>query len=303
MDYAVIGMGAVGGYYGCRLAQAGKRVHFLMRSDYAYVKEHGYEVDSYLGSFHLDQLHLYDRAEQMPPCDVVFVALKTTANHLLPQLLPPLLKPDTLVVLVQNGIGVEADVQQMFPCLQLAAGVAFINCAKSGPGRLIHRGYGHITLANYSCRDPRRLEQVAADFNQSGVRAQLGDYNETRWRKAILNLATNGVTVLLNARCDQLIAHPASRQLVYDLMVEGVHAAQACGVTALTEDFADQLLASTARTVFATSMKYDFDHHQPMEVQYLYTRPLQEAAAHGCQLPKLSLVEQQLRYLNQSLDR
>jgi 2-dehydropantoate 2-reductase len=61
----------------------------------------------------------------MPQVDVVLVGLKSTNEHLLRTLLPPLLHRDTLVVLIQNGIGLEADVQTWFPDLALAAGLAF----------------------------------------------------------------------------------------------------------------------------------------------------------------------------------
>ena len=54
MRYGVIGTGAIGGYYGGRLAQHGHDVHFLLRSDYEYVKANGFQVDSSEGSFHLD---------------------------------------------------------------------------------------------------------------------------------------------------------------------------------------------------------------------------------------------------------
>lgn len=298
MKYAIIGMGAVGGYYGSRLAKHGHDVHFLVRSDFAHVREHGLSVDSYLGSYHLHNLNVYDDVSTMPKCDVVLVCLKTTANQQLAWLLPPLLKPTTIVVLVQNGIGVESDVQCMFPRLQLAAGVAFINCAKSGAGSLVHHKYGSITLCDYSCSSPQVLHAVAADFCSSQVPAQVADFVETRWRKNILNMATNGVTVMLNARCDQLMAHPSSCQLVRDLMSEGVRAAQACGASTIHYDLVDQLAESTSQTVFATSMKYDYDHNLPMEIEYMYTRPILEAERLGCHLPLLRMLEQQLRYFD-----
>ncbi len=52
--YGVIGVGAIGGYYGCKLAHSGQEVHFLLHSDYEFVKERGMQVDSCDGSFHLD---------------------------------------------------------------------------------------------------------------------------------------------------------------------------------------------------------------------------------------------------------
>ena len=87
-----------------------------------YVKQHGLQVDSCDGSFHLDDVNAYLYTKDMPSCDVVLVCLKSVNNGKLQSLLPPLLHSKTLVVLIQNGIGVEEDVQKMFPDVQLAAG-------------------------------------------------------------------------------------------------------------------------------------------------------------------------------------
>ena len=66
MRYGIIGTGAIGGYYGAKLAHAGQEVHFLLRSDYEYVKQHGLQVDSCDGSFHLDDVNAYQHTEEMP---------------------------------------------------------------------------------------------------------------------------------------------------------------------------------------------------------------------------------------------
>lgn len=64
MNYAIIGTGGIGGYYGSRLAQSGRDVHFLLHRDYAFVKEHGLQVDSCDGSFHLDSPAVYGDARE-----------------------------------------------------------------------------------------------------------------------------------------------------------------------------------------------------------------------------------------------
>ncbi len=104
MSYAIIGTGAVGGYYGGRLAQSGQDVHFLFHRDYEHVREHGLTVHSCAGDFRLDHVNAYRSTTDMPQCDVVLVALKTVNETLLRDLLPPLLHKNTLVVLIQNGI-------------------------------------------------------------------------------------------------------------------------------------------------------------------------------------------------------
>lgn len=299
MRYGVIGTGAIGGYYGARLAQSGQEVHFLLHKDYDYVKEHGLQVDSCNGSFHLDEPHVYRQTGDMPSCDVVLVCLKSVNNHLLRELLPPLLQPATLVVLIQNGIGVEQDVAQMFPGLRLAAGLAFICSAKTEPGRIDHQCYGQINLGNYSCDDPALVEQVVADFNAAGVKAGLVEYQEARWKKAVWNMPFNGMTVALNTQTNLLLQHEATRQLIREQMLEVIGAAQHLGVKNIDASFAEKMIKMTDEmTPYSPSMKLDFDFHRPMEIHYLYTRPLQIAREAGFRMPKLEMLEAELRFLS-----
>ena len=291
-------MGAIGGFYGAKLAHAGKEVHFLSHSDYQYVKERGLQVDSCDGSFHLPQINAYGAASDMPKCDVVLIGLKTVNNHLLPELLPPLLKEDTLVVLIQNGIGVEEDVQKMFPEVQLAAGLAFICSAKTEPGRVNHQCYGYINIGNYSCKQQEKIDEVVDDFRKAGVDANEVEYLEARWKKAVWNMPFNGMTVALNTQTDILLQHPSTLQLIKDQMMEVIEAAQACGVKNIDESFAEKMIYNTVHmTPYSPSMKLDFDFKRPMEINYLYTRPIEKAREAGYQMRKLEMLEQELRFL------
>jgi len=297
MKYAVIGTGGIGGYYGGKLARSGQEVHFLFRSDYDYVKEHGLQVDSCDGSFYLPKINAYDTTENIPDVDVVIVCLKTTTNHKLSKLLPPLLKPDTIVILIQNGIGVEQDVEQMFPGIQLVAGLAFICTAKTEPGHVNHQCYGSINFGNYSCRDEGKFNQMVADFTKAGVKAGVVEYHEARWRKAVWNMPFNGMTVVLNTQTDSLLKNPSTRQLIREQMMEVVGAASALGVT-IDETFVDQMIQTTDEmTPYSPSMKLDYDFHRLMEIDYLYTRPIAEARKVGFRMPKLEMLEAELRFI------
>ena len=298
MRYGIIGVGAIGGYYGSKLAYSGQEVHFLSHSDYEFVKEHGMQVDSCNGSFHLDQVNVYQNAVDMPKCDVVIVGLKTTNNHLLPELLSPLLHEHTAVVLIQNGIGVEADVQKMFPNVQLIAGLAFICSAKTEPGRVNHQCYGSINLANYSCKDESLFNSILKDFTDANIQAASVPYDEARWKKAVWNMPFNGMTVALNTRTDLLLKNPATRQLIRDLMMEVVGASRALGISGVDETFVEKMIQMTDEmTPYSPSMKLDFDFHRPMEIYYLYTRPIEIARAAGFRMAKLEMLEAELRFL------
>ena len=298
MRYGIIGTGAIGGYYGAKLAHAGQEVHFLLHSDYEYVKQHGLQVDSCDGSFHLADVNVYQHSEDMPPCDVVLVGLKSVNNKKLRSLLPPLLQAHTLVVLIQNGIGVEEDVQKMFPDVQLAAGLAFICSAKTEPGLVSHQCYGSINLANYSCKDEALMQAVVDEFRQAGIETGLVEYHEARWKKAVWNMPFNGMTVALHTQTDQLLKNKATRQLIREQMMEVVCAAQHLGVKNLDASFVDKMIETTdAMTPYSPSMRLDYDFHRPMEIYYLYTRPLEIAREAGCPMPKLEMLEAELRFL------
>ena len=297
MRYAIIGTGAIGGYYGAKLVRAGRDVHFLLHSDYEYVRQHGLRIESCDGDFTLPHVNAYRRAADMPACDVVIVGMKNVNNHMLPDLVRPVLKPGGIVLLIQNGIGVEADMQKALPEAQLAAGLAFICSAKAGPGLIRHQCYGSINIGNYSCRDRELFDRLLADLQDAGITAAEVDYATARWRKAVWNMPFNGMTVALDTRTDLLLKNPATRHLIREQMMEVVGAAQALGVRGLDEKFVDKMIADTlAMTPYSPSMKLDYDNGRPMEIYYLYTRPIEEARKAGFSMPRLAMLEAELRF-------
>jgi len=298
MRYAVIGMGAIGGYYGGKLAYSGQEVHFLLHSDYKYVRENGLRVDSCDGSFSLPKINAYQSASEMPRVDVVLVGLKTTNNRLLQELLPPLLHDDTVVVLIQNGIGVEEDLEQAFPGIQLVAGLAFICSSKTQPGVVSHQCYGHINFGNYSCKDSLRFNEIVSDFNHAGIQAGVVEYHEARWKKAVWNMPFNGMTVALNTQTDLLLKNPSTRQLIREQMLEVVSIARALGVDHVDEAFVEKMIQMTDEmTPYSPSMKLDYDFRRPMEIGYLYSRPIAKAHEAGLRVPKLEMLEAELQFI------
>jgi 2-dehydropantoate 2-reductase len=234
----------------------------------------------------------------MPKCDVVLVGLKSVNNGMLKELLTPLVGADTLVVLIQNGIGVEDDVQKMFPGVQLAAGLAFICSAKTEPGVVNHQCYGSINLANYSCRDEAKMQAVVDEFRAAGIETGLVEYNEARWKKAVWNMPFNGMTVALHTQTDKLLKNPSTRLLIREQMMEVVGAAQHLGVKNLDEGFVEKMITMTDEmTAYSPSMRLDYDFHRKMEIYYLYTRPLEIAREAGFPMRKLEMLEAELRFL------
>lgn len=301
LKYAVIGTGALGGFYGGMLAKSGKDVHFLFNTDYEHVKKNGLKIDSILGNFHLSNLAAYKTAIEMPVCDVVLVCLKTIHNTLLDNILPSITHPDSLVVLIQNGLGVENDVAAKFPTLNIAGGMAFICSNKIGKGHINHLDYGSLNLGAFYTNKNEVLQQVYSDFNQANVKATLApDLMLARWQKLVWNIPFNGLSVILNTTTDKLINNLHTKTLAHEIMLEVIDAAQQCGVT-IQHDYAQKIIEMTEKMKpYATSMKLDFDNKRPLEINYIYTSTIQTAQKAGYEMKKVAVLEKQLQFIQQT---
>ena len=234
----------------------------------------------------------------MPKCDIVLVCLKSTNNGLLKEMLPPLLHKDTIVILIQNGIGVESDLQKVFPDLNLAGGLAFICASKNEPGHINHQSLGRINIGAYSCSDISILKEAIQDLNESGVVTKLVDYEEARWKKAVWNIPFNGMTVVLNTTTDQLVNNPATEKLLREMMIEVIEAAQHAGVKNIDPSLADKTIEMTkVMPPYSPSMKLDYDFKRPMEIKYLYSRSIEEAKKNGYDMVMAAMLEKQLLFI------
>lgn len=303
MRYGVIGAGAIGGYYGAKLARSGQDVHFLFHSDYDYVREHGLRVNSGDGGFHLDHVNAYQDVRQMPKCDVVIVALKTVHEQMLRDMLPPLLTDDTVVLLIQNGMGMEQDVEQMVPGVKLAAGLAFICCSKTHPGVIDHLDLSGLNVGNYNAPQ-ETIDRMIAEMVSADIDARNVDYLEARWRKLLWNMPFNGLSVALHTDTDALVRNAATRRLLRAMTQEVIEAAHAVGVKGLTDRDADAMIEMTTKMrPYKPSMRLDWDYHRPMEVYYLYTRPIEEARRAGLDMPLHRMLEAELKFMEEEYNR
>ena len=306
-SYAVIGTGALGGFYGGRLQQAGLDVHFLLRSDYEHVKEHGLVIDSVDGDFTLPQVNAYQCASDMPRCDVAMVTLKSTANHILPEILPHVLAEDGIVLMLQNGLGAEDAVAELVDPHAVLGGLAFICSNKIGPGHIHHLDYIELVLGHFR-RDHQpagitpEMEAVATDFRQAKVLTNLNEnLINARWRKLVWNVPYNGLCVLTRAKTDHIMASPELRTRAELLMWDVVRGAAACGYF-IEAGFVRTMLNHTEKmTPYRPSMLIDFEHGRPMEIEAIFGNPLRSARRAGIELDGLAELYDELRELEENI--
>jgi len=165
---AIIGSGALGCYYGARLAKAGNDVHFLVRSGRAAVMARGIRVKTPTERIHIKKVQAHASSAEIGPCDLVIVSVKATANDALAKLLPPLMHENTLVLTLQNGLGVEEPVAEVVGGEHVLGAICFIGSTRTAPGVVNCTFPGLVMLGEFGRPAQARTREVAKLFEAAG---------------------------------------------------------------------------------------------------------------------------------------
>ncbi len=308
MKIAVVGAGALGSYYGARLLQHGADVHFLLRSDHDVVKKLGVRILSPEGDFHVRPKCARSPAE-IGACDLVLIGLKSTANDRFPELLPPLVGPQTAVLSLQNGLGNLERLEGLFDTSHLLGGLCFVCINRPKPGVIDHQAYGRIVMGEYNRWPEPRTHDICSLFRESGVPCDVADnLRRAQWEKLVWNIPFNGLGVAgivgheavfhgdetarpIRDHClptDELLASSKWTTLLESLMREVIAAANA-----LNLDVADQMAEKMIRNTrsmgaYRASTLIDFERGLPLELESLFLEPLRQARNAGVNTPRLS---------------
>jgi 2-dehydropantoate 2-reductase len=296
---AVVGSGAIGLYYGTRLALAGADVRFLLRSDLAAVRERGITVRVGDQTLRIPpaQVGAFDRPAEIGPVDLVVVALKTTANDRLASLLPPLLGPQTAILTLQNGLGADELLAALFGAERILGGLCFIACNRVALGEVACFHPGSVTLGEFGRPAGDRVRALAAQFERAGVTCAVVDnLQEARWRKLIWNVPFNGLAIARGGlTTDRLLADPELAAEARTLMDELAAAARAQNLD-IPEAFLQEMLDITpALGAYQPSSLLDWLAGREVEVEAIWGEPMRRARAAGARTPRLDSLYASIR--------
>jgi len=293
MKIALIGAGALGLYYGALLQRGGQDVHFLLRRDYDAIANHGLQVFSINGDFQLPQVKAYCDSSEIGPVDLVLVGLKAFANQQLGELIAPLVTETTQILTLQNGLGNEEALANLFGSQRVLGGVAFLCSNRGEPGTVHHLGAGRIIIGEHQPHDRQRLERLATIFSAAGVDCRItDDLKRARWEKLVWNIPFNGLCALLEQSVDRLLTVPACRRLVRELMQEVIAAGNAQGLRKpIPDSYADSMLEFTDNMgVYKPSMQIDREEGRQLEIEAIFRIPLSYGSQQGVSMPRVAML-------------
>jgi 2-dehydropantoate 2-reductase len=297
---AIVGSGAIGLYYGARLALAGADVRFLMRSDLAAVRARGsLLLHEKGGATELKPVAAFGSSGEIGPVDLVIVTLKTTANGELARLLPPLLGPGTVIFTLQNGLGSDEQLAALFGAEPVMGGLAFIAATRTAPGEVTCYHPGSIALGEFGRPPLARTRALAAQFEAAGVKTRVvDDLNEARWRKLIWNIPFNGLAIAAGGiTTNRLCAIPRLAEEVRALMHEVQFAASRLGFVIPDKFLRQQFDVTPPMGAYHPSSLVDFLAGREVEVEAIWGEPLRRAKAAGAKVPRLEKLYASLKKL------
>ncbi len=287
---AVVGAGAVGGYYGALLARSGADVRFLLRRDLAHVRDKGLRVrQPPEPEFVVYGSRAFGSTDEIGPADLVLIGIKATGNGALPGLLAPLIRERTALVLFQNGLGGDALLARHFGAGRVVGGLCFVCLNRTGPGEITCTLPGYVSLGEYAGGPTERLRAIARSFAAAGIQTEIAEnLDEARWRKLVWNVPFNGLTVAAGGVTTDVIMHdPALRAEARALMEEIVGAAARLGYRIAPEFVEHQLELTAGMGPYRPSTLIDWLEGREIEVEAIWGEPLRRAQAAGATLPRL----------------
>jgi len=296
---AIVGAGAVGSYYGAKLARAGVDVRFLFRSSFAAVRDNGLTVRQKEGDdFHLDAKAYQDAAE-IGTVDLVIIALKTTANDAMVEMVRPLVGEDTLILTLQNGIGNVETLTAAFGKEQVLGGLCFVCINRIEPHIIENYLAGSVVVAEAFGEPQERTRQVAELFTRAGVDCKVApSLAEALWKKLCWNVPFNGLAIAAGGvPTDVIMQSPELKRLARLLMDEVVDAASRIGVTIPNYFLEKQFSVTEKMGAYRPSSMIDYCEGRAVEVESIWGEALRQGQKAGAPMLRLEALYLLIKHL------
>jgi 2-dehydropantoate 2-reductase len=276
MRIAVMAAGAVGGYFGARLAAAGEDVSFIARGAHLdAIRNNGLTVESTLGNLHLREAKATPDPASVGPVDIVLFAVKLWDTEKAGEAARPLIGPGTRLITFQNGVD---SVERLLPILgadHVAGGTAHIASTIAAPGVIRHTSpFARMRCGRIDGKPDAQLTRFGDAAKAAGIDITVSDSIDLdRWKKFVFLVGLSGATASRRQPLGAILADPDTRALFVDLMREVIAVGQAKGVPIPNEFLDEQIaFAESAPYGFKASLLHDLERGNRLELDWLAGR-------------------------------
>lgn len=274
MRIAAMAAGAVGGYFGARMAAAGHDVFFIARgANLDAIKKNGLKIESVHGDMHLPKPNVTDDPAKVGPVDIVLFAVKLWDTEKAAELARPLVGAGSRLITLQNGIDSVERIAPILGAEQTVGGVAYIATVIDRPGVIKHTS--SFAKLRFGRADKRADEKLQA-FVDAGKAAKIdvdisADIQRERWEKFAFLTAMAGSTAALRSTIGPIAADTELRGFFRKLMEEALAVGKAKGVS-IDPAYLEERMAFITTKVepgMKASMAHDLERGNRLELDWL----------------------------------
>ncbi|CBL44406.1 2-dehydropantoate 2-reductase (Ketopantoate reductase) [gamma proteobacterium HdN1] len=296
MEWHVVGVGAIGGLFACRMQAAGIKVFACPSPPRPTQAPHAANATVPLV---LEEPTLSDpssgtnKTEFTIPLDssrpIQRLLLTTKAQQSLAAMdaIQKRLQPDSIVVVLQNGMGIHELLRQHYPSLKIVAGSTTEGANRITHEHIRHAGVGTTWLGAWDTTDQAALDTVFDEWRELAIHLEKDPAIRQRlWEKLAINCAINPLTALLDCPNGELLSHEICRQIMRDASAEVAMLMQHAGLNSTPDALYQTALSVAERTqANISSMLQDRRAKRETEIQYINGYAARYAQQHGLQAP------------------
>ena len=305
MRIAVMGTGAVGGYFGAKLAAAGDDVVFIARSRHLpALRRNGLRIESSTGDVHVRNALFTDSPAHAGMVDLVLFCVKSYDTTEAAAALAPMITNGTAILSLQNGIDNPGKIAGLWGSERTLAGVVYIGAEVSAPGVIQHSSGGKIVLGPLSGHAAETAQSVEQTLSRAAIPCEISSaIEQVQWAKLLWNAPFCAISCLTRSTVREIVESEALTDLVRDCMKEVRAAARIRGIDLKTELFDQTLAFSGGLGDFKPSMLQDLEAGKPLEYDALNGFVMRLLEQAGEQAPMSKVFHSTLSFLDKKLRR
>jgi 2-dehydropantoate 2-reductase len=285
---AVLGAGAVGCFFGGMLARAGKEVLLIARDNHVQaIKENGLFME-FQHSQEYVAINASSNIKDIADADLILCCVKSPDTERAMGEIKNLIKPDALILSLQNGVDNAERISQVVPNKAIAA-VVYVATAMGGDGHVKHFGRGELIIGGIDQSESitSELEEICNIFLSAQIPCVVSsNIRRELWLKFLVNCSYNGISAIGQITYGEMVQQENIQQLIKDLTAEFLLVAHHENID-IAEDEAQMVNEQIAKTMAGqrSSTAQDLMRHKPTEIDHLNGLIVRKAKQHGLNVP------------------
>jgi 2-dehydropantoate 2-reductase len=270
MRIAIMGAGAVGGYFGAKLAAAGHDVAFIARGRHLEaMRRCGLRIESAEGDLHITQSLFTDNPSQVGVVNLVLFCVKSYDTDTGARAIAPMIGAETKILSLQNGIDNPEKIAAVWNDARTLSGVVYIGAQVSAPGAILHSSGGKIVFGPMSGAGSG-AEAIEQTLSAAGIQCAVrNDIRRLQWSKLVWNAPFCAISCLARASVKQILESLPLKKLALDCMAEVQAAALTRAIELPSSLFDETIGFSAGLGDFKPSMLQDLEAAKPLEYEAL----------------------------------